>query len=55
MDNASIHSDKLIEKELAGHGFLVYHIPPYSPHLNNAELLIRALKKKLRKLSTEKR
>lgn len=47
LDNAPWHISKSIENKLvewAGLGLFIFHLPPYSPHLNHAETLWRKMK-----------
>jgi transposase len=47
LDNARIHRSKLMQSRLAEweeKGFYIFHLPPYSPHLNLIEILWRKMK-----------
>jgi len=47
LDNASVHSAKCIKEQLgiwAQRGLHIFYLPPYSPHLNIAEIVWRKLK-----------
>lgn len=47
LDNASIHQSKLFQESLAiwqNRGLYIFFLPPYSPHLNIAEIMWRKLK-----------
>lgn len=47
LDNARIHRSKLMQAKLAEweeRGFYIFHLPPYSPHLNIIEMLWRKMK-----------
>ena len=48
MDNASIHKTTKIQKFFKFKGIHALTIPPYSPSLNAAELVIQAIKAKIR-------
>lgn len=48
LDNASIHTSKMIQNQLPfweARGLYIFYLPPYSPHLNIAETLWRKIKK----------
>jgi hypothetical protein len=47
LDNAQIHRSKLFQKNLPiwqNRGLFIFYLPPYSPHLNRAEIMWRKLK-----------
>ncbi len=47
LDNASIHQSKLMQQNLCvwqKRGLFIFYLPPYSPHLNIAEVIWRKLK-----------
>ena len=47
LDNAKIHRSKKMQAKLAEweeKGFYIFHLPPYSPHLNIIEILWRKIK-----------
>ena len=47
LDNARVHTSKAFQERREAwekRGFLVFYLPPYSPHLNLIEILWRKLK-----------
>jgi transposase len=47
LDNARIHRSRLMQSKLIEweeKGFYIFHLPPYSPHLNIIEILWRKMK-----------
>lgn len=47
LDNASVHTAKMIKNQLLNwenRGLFIFYLPPYSPHLNIAEVLWKHLK-----------
>ena len=47
LDNAKIHRSQKMQEKLAEweeKGFYIFHLPPYSPHLNIIEILWRKMK-----------
>jgi len=47
LDNARVHKSKLVQEQRAiweERGLFIFYLPPYSPHLNIAEVLWRKLK-----------
>jgi hypothetical protein len=53
MDNAPIHTSKLVREWLERHGVWTLDFPPYSPDLNPIEHLWLALKRKILELHPE--
>jgi transposase len=50
MDNASIHTNEDMRKNIESHNYGCVDLPPYSPELNPAEQFWSAVKSKLKRV-----
>ena len=55
INNASIHKARNVDQYAKRNKILLLTIPPYSPALNGAEIVIQAIKAKVKKRRTQGR